>query len=146
MDDLGFWEKVLIYGMLGVLPWIFVAAGGWLLWSAHKFMGRAVKAKGTVLTVSRHVSTRTSNGGSRRSVTYKPTFEYTDPAGQTRRAETFLSSSGYNFEIGSQHEILIDPNGGSVRMPGFWVYGFGALFAVIGLAFAIAGIFALAAM
>lgn len=146
MEDMGFWEKVAIYGMLGVLPWIFVGVGGWLLWSAHRFMGRAVRTTGTVLEVSRHVSTRTSNGSTRTSVTYKPLFEYTDPDGRTQRAETFLSSSSYNFTIGSDHEILIDPDGGSVRMPGFWVYGFGGIFGGIGLVFAIAGIFALAAM
>ena len=146
MDGLGSWEKILIYFMLGILPWIFVAVGGWLLWSARNFMARAIRTRGRVLQVSQQTSTSSSNGTTRRTTTYKPLFEYTDPNGEIRKAETFLASTSYNYAIGSEHEILIDPEGGTVRIPGFMIYGFGAIFAGIGLLFGIVGIFALSAM
>ena len=143
MGEMGFWEQTLIYFMLGVFPWIFVAVGAWLLWSAHQFMGRAQRTIGRVLHVTRQVSTSSDNGT---SVSYKPTFEYVDEAGNTRQGETFLASSSYNFDVGTEREILLDPKTGQIRMPGWLIYGFGAIFAGIGLLFGIVGIFAIIAM
>lgn len=140
MEDMETWERVMLYATLIGLPWIFIGVGGWLVWSARRFMRRAIRTRGRVLHVTSRVSTSTSNGNTSTSVTYQPKFEYTDADGRTQQAQTFLSSSSYNFAIGSEHDILIDPQGGSVRMPGFWVYGFGAIFAAFGLIFAVVGI------
>ena len=49
------------------------------------------------------------------------------------RAETDLSTRGYNVASGSEPDILIGPHG-------YRVYGFGAIFARIGLILAIGGI------
>ncbi len=142
----GGWETYLIYFMLGVLPWLFVAIGGWLLWSAHTFMKKAVPTRGIVVNVKRKISSSSSENSSGPTTTYCPVFEFSTPDGDTRQAETFLYSTSYNFEIGSLHDILVDPAGGKARMPGFMIYGFGAIFAGIGLLFGIVGIFALGAM
>ena len=144
MADTGFWEQALIYFMMGVMPWIFAGVGAWLLWGAHSFMKGATKTTGTVLSVRRSTSTSGSGADRRTSISYKPTFEYVDGAGRTQRAETFLSSSGYNYRIGEQREILVNPDTPEkVRMPGFMIYGFGAIFASIGVLFGILGIFAM---
>lgn len=140
----GGWEQILIYFMMGVLPWIFVAVGGWLIWQAYQFMGNVSRTMGTVKAV--HQSTSTSGSGSDRRVvtTYKPVFEYQDASGLTQQGETFLHSTSYNFAVGEQREILVNPDfPGKVRMPGLMIYGFGALFVAIGLIFGIVGIFAM---
>ena len=142
------WEQYLIYFMLGVFPWIFVAAGVWLMIRAHRFMKDARRATGRVVAVHQSTSYRSSNsGGGRRVTTYQPVFAYTAPDGSAHEARTAIYSTSYNFPVGSEHEILCNPaTPDTVRMPGFWVYGFGGLFAAIGLVFGIVGIFAMQAM
>lgn len=140
----GGWEQILIYFMLGVLPWIFVVVGGWFIWDAYKFMGNVSRTIGTVTGV--HQSTSTSGSGSDRRLvtTYKPVFEYEDRSGQTQKAETFIYSTSYNFGVGEQREILVNPDRpDKVKMPGLMIYGFGAIFVSIGLVFGIVGLFAM---
>lgn len=145
MQEQGFWEQALIFFMLGVLPWIFVGVGGYLIWSAHKFVQRSLKVTGTVVGV--HEKTSYNSDRNTRTTTYQPVFEYTLPDGRVAQGKTFISSTGRNFPVGTQKEILVDPDRpDTVRMPGFLVYGFGAIFLVLGLIFAVAGIFALRAM
>ncbi|MEM6622213.1 MAG: DUF3592 domain-containing protein [Pseudomonadota bacterium] len=126
--------SLLLYG----LPWLFVAVGGGLLWRARRFMQVAQRVTGTVIRVGVHRSTGSNSGP-----TYKPVFEFHDPNGYRHEAETFLSASSYNFPIGQQREILVDPSEPTkCRIPGFWVYGFGAIFLVGGLIFALLPLFA----
>lgn len=141
------WEKLLIYFLLGVLPWIFVVAGAWLVWSAHQFMSRAVKVRGTVVNVRTKMSTSSSSNSNRPVTSYQPEFEYVDAGGNKVRGATFLFSTSYNFPVGTEKEILADPeNPDKVRMPGAMIYGFGAILAGVGLVFGIVGIFAIQAM
>ncbi len=145
MEEGSFWEVTLKYFMLGVFPWIFVALGAWLMWSAHKFMRKALRATGTVVAV--HEKTSYSSSSNRRTTTYQPIFEYTLPDGRTVQGKTFLSASGRNWPVGTEKEILVDPdNPETVRIPGFLIYGFGGIFFVMGSLFGIAALFALRSM
>ena len=140
-------EQTIMIIVLGVLPWIFAAAGGYFLYSAYSFMKSAVRTTGRVTNVHQQTSTSSSGNSNRVVTTYKPVFEYVDKAGNTQSAETFLYSTSYNFDIGSQHEILINPEMPELaRMPGIMVYGFGVLFLALGVIFGVVGIFALQAM
>ena len=140
------WETYLIYFMLGVFPWIFVAVGAWMIWSAHKFMQKAVRTRGTVVEVHRKTSTTSRDDSTRTVTTFQPVFEYQGEDGSTKRGLTWMASTSYNYAIGSEHEILVNPDDETVRVPGFMIYGFGAIFGGIGLVVGIVGIFAIGAM
>ena len=136
------WDDLLLGFLMYGLPWSFVAVGGWLTWKAWSFMRHAERVKATVMDVKiQHGSTGT--GSSRRhTMTYRPVFAYQDARGTDQRAETFLWSSSYNFDVGTTKEILVDPREPDVcRIPGFMIYGFGALFLLIGLLFGIGTLF-----
>lgn len=64
------------------------------------FVQNAVPREGTVVDVAISYDDD--------SVTYKPTISYTDMYGGTRTAETFWSSSSYNFNRGDKVRILFD--------------------------------------
>ena len=126
-EPIPWWAELLMI----LLPLVFTVAGGIMLRIAHRFMQGAVRRRGTVVDV--RVNHSTDNDG-RRTVTYQPVFEYTDERGVTHRAPVWLSSSGRNFPIGTEKEILANPDyPDTVRLPGFWVYGFGAIFAIVGV-------------
>ena len=145
MDDSSSWEHWLTIFMLGVLPWIFVAVGAGLIWKAHSFMKSAIRLTGTVTGV--YESTSYNSDRNTYVTTYQPVFEFTLPDGRVAEGKTFISGTGRNFPVGTQKEVLVDPeNTGTVRLPGFLIYGFGAIFLGIGLVFAVVGIFALRAM
>ena len=118
---------------------IFVLIGCHQLYGAYRFTSVALPVEATVEAVERKVS-RDSDG--RRSTTYRPTVVYRDAYGATRTARTYLSSNGYNFEVGSRIAVLYDPDDPStVRVDSFaslWVFGavfsgMGALFVILGL-------------
>lgn len=139
MDDSAFpwWAQLL----MALLPIAFIGAGSWMIWSARRFMAGARRCKGVVVDV--RVNHSTDSDG-RRSVTYQPVFEYHNDAGATVRAPVWLSSSGRNYAIGSERDILVNPAFPEVvRLPGVMVYGFGAIFVVAGILVGIGMTFAL---
>ena len=141
MED-GSWEKLVVMLTLGGLPWVFVFVGGFLVWRARAFTARAIRLTGTVIGV--HQSSSYNHNTNSHSTTYKPVFSFTLPDGREAQGKTFLSGSGRNFAPGTQKEILVDPeNPETVRLPGFMLYGFGAIFAVAGLIFGVVSLFAL---
>jgi len=123
---------------MGFLKWavrifgsIFLLAGLVLLAFSYDFASNAIKARGSVVDVAVEVST----GSSSDSVTYRPTVRYVDQTGQKRRGTTFMSSSSYNFDIGTGVDILYDPRDtASIRMDNwFALWGIGTIFAVVGV-------------
>ena len=97
----GGWEQLVVWLLLGVLPWIFVVAGSWFLYRAHRFMSGAKRIAGSVKAV--HSSTSRKKDG--QIVTaYRPVFIFTDADGSHREAETFLTSTRVWTQF-SQHLI-----------------------------------------
>ena len=141
MED-GSWEKLVVMLTLGVLPWVFVGVGAFLVWRARRFTARAIRLTGTVIGV--HQSSSYNHNTNSHSTTYQPVFAFTLPDGREAQGKTFLAASGRNFPVGTEKEILVDPDKpDTVRLPGFMLYGFGAIFAVAGLIFAVVSLFAL---
>jgi len=97
---------------------------------AIKFVAGAEQARGEVISVE---SRRDSEG----DVTYKPTIRYQRSDGRVFEAETYMSSSGYDFDRGHQVDILysyVDPY--EVRINTFFsLYGLGLIFGSFGAGF-----------
>ncbi len=111
-----------------LFPLIFVGVGGYMLLDAIRFSGVAVGAVGTVVDVDVHSD---SDG-----TTYTPIFRYTDQDGRDHQAPTHISSSGYDYSIGSQEWILYDPGAPNdeVRIDGvFSLWGLPVIFTSVGL-------------
>ena len=126
-----------IFTVIGTL---FAAIGIYFALDAFEFAGQARTTMGEVIHVETRVS-RDSDG--RRSTTYQPTLRYMAANGQTYEAETHISSSGYDYDIGERMEILYDPADlTEVRINGFFsLYIFPIAFTFGGLLFAAIGIF-----
>ena len=102
----------------------FLVVGGILTFLAYDFMDNALPTTGRVESVEVNYNDD--------SVTYKPTIRFIDYAGRKQFGETFMSSSSYNFEVGSNVDILYDiRNPESLRMD-TWLatWGFGVIFLV----------------
>ncbi|MEL6792026.1 MAG: DUF3592 domain-containing protein [Pseudomonadota bacterium] len=130
-----------------IVKWVFTIVGAAFfligchqLYGTYHFTNVALPAEGTVQSVERK-ETRDSEG--HRKITYRPTMTYRDAFGVERTARTYLSSSGYNYDIGARVAVLYDPDEPTVvRVDGFvslWV--FGAIFAGLGALFLIIGLF-----
>ena len=99
----------------------FLIGGGVLTYLTNDFMNNALPATGNVVSVE--VSYNDD------SVTYRPTIRFTDYAGRKQRGQTFMSSSSYNFGIGSKVHILYNvENPENLRMD-TWIatWGFGII-------------------
>lgn len=68
---------------------------------------RRIRAR--VSGVSSSVGVVPSNIGADSAILYRPSFTYTDLQGVERRVTLAHQSASFNFEIGSEHEIFIDP-------------------------------------
>jgi hypothetical protein len=114
---------------VGIIKFLFrlmglalLIGGGILTLVTYEFMDNALPATGSVVSVE-------VNYGDD-SVTYKPTIRYVDHSGRKQRGETFLSSSNYDFRVGSKVNILYDTrNPEKLRMDTwFATWGFGIVF------------------
>lgn len=92
---------------VGIIKFLFrlvglaiLIGGGVLTFITYDFMDNALPTTGSVVSVE-------VNYGDD-SVTYKPTIRYIDYAGRKQRGQTFMSSSSYDFEVGSKVDILYD--------------------------------------
>ncbi len=112
--------------IIGALGGIFLLIGAGLLVSSYNFYNNALYATGTVVSVEVNNS---SDG-----TTYRPTLRYLDYRGQKQRGTTFLSSSGYDFEVGEKMEILYDMRDPTSIRINNWLelWGLGAIFATVG--------------
>ncbi len=114
--------------LIVLFPLIFVGFGGYMLFDAIRFIGVAQEAVGTVVDIDIHSD---SDG-----TTYTPTFQFTDEGGQIRTGRTHISSSGYDYAMGAQEEILFDPHAldADVRVNGvFSLWGLPVIFSTVGL-------------
>lgn len=111
----------IIFFVVGL---VFLAVGGGITYFTYEFMDNALPATGTVVSVE-------VNYGDD-SVTYKPTIRYIDYNNEKQSGETFLSSSSYNYKVGTKVDIfydLRDPS--SLRMDTwFATWGFGVIFLI----------------
>ena len=106
---------------LRIMGLIFLVAGAILTFLTYDFMNNALPATGRVTSVEAITGDD--------SVSYKPTIRYVDWEGRKQSGQTFMSSSGYNFDIGENVDILYD-----IRKPellrmdtSFATWGFGLM-------------------
>lgn len=109
----------IVFRIIGL---IFMVVGGVLTFLTYDFMGNALPTTGRVESVE--VNYNDDN------VTYKPTIRFINYAEREQLGQTFMSSSSYNFEAGSNVDILYDiRNPESLRMDTwFATWGFGVIF------------------
>lgn len=132
--------------------WVIVAiglisacVGAGLLYSSYTFQLTAVSAKATVLSVETfRERKRNTDGDWEDSVTHQPTLRYTGSDGVERDVVPTMKSSTYNFPVGTELDIYIDPSApDTVRINDFMSnWGFGGIFLAFGLLFATIGFFA----
>ena len=120
--------------LLLLLGLIFTTIGGGLTYVAYDFSTRAIATSGMVTDIEVNLPSSTSSGGTG-GTTYKPTLRYIDQNGTAQSGQTFLSSSSYNYAIGTKLPILYDPaTPGSLRMDSwFALWGFNLIFLFVGL-------------
>lgn len=104
---------------------IFFLIGAGILVFNFQFLNVAEKTTAEVIHVD-----RIYNDG---SVSYKPTVRF-EVKGREYTAQSWMSSSGYNFDIGHELPILYNPSDPSQIRLDFFLekWGFGAIFAAIG--------------
>jgi len=116
-----------------LLGFIFAASGGGLTYFSYTFSQTAIPTSGVVTHVEVNWSSNSNGGGS--SPTYKPTISFFDNNGTQQSAQTYLSSSSYDYPIGTKLQILYradDPS--SMRLNNwFALWGFGLIFFGVGL-------------
>ncbi|MEM9012138.1 MAG: DUF3592 domain-containing protein [Pseudomonadota bacterium] len=97
--------------LLFLIPLGFLVAGGYLLLDAYRFSQTAVRVQGEVIALEEATRRQTSNGESfrRTTTTYRPTIRFTDRSGREREATTHMSSSNYDYPIGTRLDVLYDP-------------------------------------
>ncbi len=105
-----------------VMGLILLVAGAILTFVAYDFMNNALPVSGRVTSVEVIVSDE--------STSYKPTIRFVDFEGRKQSGQTFMSSSNYNFAVGSSIDVLYDTrNPESLRMETwFATWGFGIIF------------------
>ncbi len=135
MQDMNVVVRVLVLFMLFGVPALTIMASLWALRRSQRFTRGATSVVGTVVAVARGSST-TSSGT---TAVYSPTFVYQTPDGVAQASVTGASSA-YGFPIGSEVEILINPEfPGVARIKAGWPYLLGTIFLVVGVVFAIVG-------
>lgn len=130
-------KKVLFwFGIFTILiGLIFTAAGGALSYSSYSFSRTAVATSGVVTDVEVNLSSNRNGTGGAVTYTYRPTLSFFDQKGAPRSAQTYLSTSGYNFPVGTKLNILYTPEDPShLRLDNwFALWGFGLIFLSLGI-------------
>ena len=125
--------------LVWVTPFLFLAAA--IIWFAVNFMW-IISAEETTGVVSNVYEWEAENVVEAGETLYGPVFDYTWSDGTETSASLFMSGTEYNFEIGSEHTILYNPEiKENVRFPGFefnylapsTIFALGALFSLISL-------------
>jgi len=130
------------------IGWIFLLIGvGLLLGSALSFHleatfeATAQSTSGTVIDLVKSVSTsRSRDGFSRSSVSYKPVVVFTDNQGRTQKMRSTSGSNPPAYKKGDQVTVLYDPdNQKSAAIDDWRRYGLGIILGCLGIFFAIFG-------
>jgi len=130
-----FRTRILVW----VAPVLFLAAG--LMWFAVSFMWvfGSIETTGIVNNVYEWEAENAIEAG---ETLYSSVFSYTWTDGLETSASLFMSGTEFNFEIGSEHTILYNPNvKENVRFPGFEfnylapsvIFAIGIMFSLISL-------------
>ncbi|HIP24481.1 MAG TPA: DUF3592 domain-containing protein [Rhodobacteraceae bacterium] len=125
---------VVLFGL------VFATVGGGLTYFSYTFSQTAISTSGVVTDIEVNWSSNSSSSSS--SPTYKPTISFFDKSGTEQSAQTFLSSSSYNYPIGTKLRILYNPeNPSSLRIDSwFALWGFGLIFLMTGLLIMLGGV------
>lgn len=131
-------SKKLIGPVFLVIGICLLAVGGYFVLDILSFTKNAVGAEGEVISVREHVSHKRDTG-----ITYQPTIRFESADGRTHNAETRISSSTYNYDIGARVDVLYAPDDPSeVRINSLVsLYAFPGIFTLIGLIFSLIGAF-----
>ena len=115
--------------IISAVPVLFLLFGLGFVAEAVLFVSGAQSTRGQVVEIRRNYD----DG----SVNYTPTIRYSRGDGQTYEAETHIASSGYDYDLGTQVDILYsDDDPYVVRIDSFFsLYGVGLVFAVFGAVF-----------
>lgn len=115
----------------------FCSIGAIQLYETKAFLDGGTKVRAVVLAVEVGTGDDTT--------TYRPTFGFTDQTGRPRIAQSFMSSSEYNFRPGSTVAIVHNfSRADTVRVDLPWaLWLLGGVFSVIGAVTLIAAIFLL---
>ena len=107
----------VLWGLLGAVPTAMMVVTAWLVVVLYQETFQYVRTTGEVVEVRSVVSTAPWNRG---TTEYVPVFRFTWIDGEEARSDVNLASASYNFEIGSQHEILFNPGNrrDHIRIPG----------------------------
>ena len=95
LEDIPFFGALILAAFGG----LFCAFGWQAIQEVRNFRKRGKRHTATVVSV-----VTVSHGEGRKS--YQPTLAFTDSAGNDVRKPTIVGSSNYNFEVGSQHDVL----------------------------------------
>ncbi len=113
--------KMLVW----IMPIIFLGTGIVWLISGYLWVSNATEAIGTVTKISTFVTES-------EQTLFIPEFSYTWTDGSQTLGALGLASPDFNLEIGSQHNILFDPEvKRTVRFPGIAFNYFGAIVILI---------------
>ncbi len=96
-----------VWVLIFLLPVLFLIAAAILAWDSYAFVARAERTTGVVVKV---YSWEGWNPWDRATTDYSPVFRYRFSDGKMTEASTGQSSPNWNYEIGSQHEILFNPD------------------------------------
>ncbi|GAB4546089.1 MAG: hypothetical protein Tsb0013_04570 [Phycisphaerales bacterium] len=102
-----------LFTLLGVLV---LAGAGYFTYEHATFLQRAVEAEAKVVERDQEWSSSASTTGagsartSRRVMTYRPTFEYTDEAGVTRTGGPTGYNSEWDWPVGATVTVRYDPD------------------------------------
>jgi hypothetical protein len=96
---------------------IMLVIGGGLTYFTYDFMDNALPVQGQVMSVE----VNSSDDG----LTYRPTIRFVDFQGRKQTGITFLSSSNYDFRIGSNVDILYDTRDPQTLRMDTWIATWG---------------------
>lgn len=116
-----------------IVIWVITAFGVIAFVSGVAALVLTVKfVNSAVETTARVVHVQISYGDD--STTYKPTVQFRDTNGRTVEAESWMSSSSYDFNVGEKIPILYDPaDPENIRLNYFFEkWGFGVILTGIG--------------
>jgi len=110
----------IIFRIFGL---VLLVVGAVLTFMTYDFLEHSISTTGTVRSIDKSY---TDDGGA----TYRPTIRFLDNTGTKRGAETFISSTEYNYPIKSELDILYDERDPtSLRLDNwFETWGFGIIF------------------
>ncbi len=121
-----------------IVPLGLLLAGLYLMNDARVFLKDAASAEGEVVSVNISTSRDSETGAI--SYSYRPNIQFTTADGRSRVSPTHISSSNYDYAVGTRLAVLYDPaNPSDLRIDSFWSLWllpgmftiFGAMFLVL---------------